>query len=136
VSVETWLESLLVMSRNLRHQPCVVGCAHTGIRVARHVVVFNAQHLIRLVREYISYYHQDRTHLGLDKDTPADLSRTGRHRQPRSLPFRASAESIIDTTGAKRPEQLCEPGRRQSGDGEVCLMATGCIFGRWFSRRS
>ena len=36
-----------------------------------HVVVFHERHLVRLVRAYISYHHQDRTHLGLDKDTPS-----------------------------------------------------------------
>ncbi len=35
-----------------------------------HVVVINEVHLIRLVRAYISYYHEDRTHLSLKKDTP------------------------------------------------------------------
>jgi hypothetical protein len=35
-----------------------------------HVVVFGERRLVRLVRSYISYYHEDRGHLGLDKDTP------------------------------------------------------------------
>ena len=36
-----------------------------------HVVVLGACHLIRLVQAYISYYHEDRCHLGLNKDTPS-----------------------------------------------------------------
>ena len=28
-------------------------------------------HLRRLLREYVAYYHDDRTHLGLGKATPA-----------------------------------------------------------------
>ena len=36
-----------------------------------HVIVFNEAHLRRLVRDYIRYYHEDRTHDGLGKDTPA-----------------------------------------------------------------
>ena len=36
-----------------------------------HVIVFNATHLRRLVREYLGYYHEDRIHDSLDKDTPA-----------------------------------------------------------------
>ena len=36
-----------------------------------YVVVFNEAHLIRLVKDYVSYYHGDRTHDGLNKDTPA-----------------------------------------------------------------
>ena len=35
-----------------------------------HVIVFNEAHLRRLVRDYIRYYHEDRTHDGLGKDTP------------------------------------------------------------------
>ena len=35
------------------------------------MIVLNERHLKRLMREYIRYYHEDRTHLGLAKDTPA-----------------------------------------------------------------
>ena len=35
-----------------------------------HVIVLNEQHLKRLMAEYVRYYHEDRTHLGLAKDTP------------------------------------------------------------------
>lgn len=35
-----------------------------------HVIVLNERHLKRLMAEYIRYYHHDRTHLGLAKDTP------------------------------------------------------------------
>ncbi len=36
-----------------------------------HVIPLNERHLLRLGHEYIRYYHEDRTHLGLDKETPA-----------------------------------------------------------------
>ena len=35
-----------------------------------HVIVLNERHLKRLMTEYIRYYHDDRTHLGLKKQTP------------------------------------------------------------------
>lgn len=35
-----------------------------------HVIVFGPRHLVRLIRCYVSYYHEDRRHLGLGKDTP------------------------------------------------------------------
>jgi putative transposase len=35
-----------------------------------HAVVLNERHLRRLLAEYVAYYHNDRTHLGLDKQTP------------------------------------------------------------------
>jgi putative transposase len=36
-----------------------------------HVIVLNERHLKRLMAEYIRYYHDDRAHLGLEKQTPA-----------------------------------------------------------------
>jgi hypothetical protein len=36
-----------------------------------HVIVLNERHLKRLMNEYIRYYHEDRTHLALAKETPA-----------------------------------------------------------------
>ncbi|MGB5173340.1 MAG: integrase [Thermoanaerobaculia bacterium] len=36
-----------------------------------HVVVFSERHAVRLARAHIGYSHQDRTHLGLGKDTPS-----------------------------------------------------------------
>jgi hypothetical protein len=36
-----------------------------------HVIVINERHLKRLMGGYVRYYHEDRTHLGLEKQTPA-----------------------------------------------------------------
>ena len=36
-----------------------------------HVIVLNQRHLKRLTNEYLRYYHDDRIHLGLSKQTPA-----------------------------------------------------------------
>ena len=49
-----------------------------------HVIVLNEQHLKRLMSEYVRYYHEDRTHLGLAKDTP-----TGR---PTAIGFGAESK--------------------------------------------
>ena len=35
-----------------------------------HVIVLSEKHLRRVLKEYVAYYHQSRTHLGLDKDAP------------------------------------------------------------------
>jgi hypothetical protein len=35
-----------------------------------YVIVLNQRHLLRLLREYASYHHQDRVHDSLGKDTP------------------------------------------------------------------
>lgn len=36
-----------------------------------HVIILDQRHLKRLMTEYVRYYHEDRTHLGLAKDTPS-----------------------------------------------------------------
>jgi putative transposase len=41
-----------------------------------HVIAFNERHLKRLLCEYISYHHEDRTHLGLAKETPGGRTRS------------------------------------------------------------
>jgi len=54
-----------------------------------HVIVVNEGHLRRLVREYLSYYHEDRIHDGLGKDTPDERPverREAGHRKVVSMP--------------------------------------------------
>src|SRR6266581_3380208 len=36
-----------------------------------HVITINERHLKRLLSDYVHYYHEDRTHLGLEKGTPS-----------------------------------------------------------------
>ena len=43
-----------------------------------HVVILSERHLVRLARSYIDYYHEDRCHLRLDKDSPAERPITPR----------------------------------------------------------
>ncbi len=43
-----------------------------------HVVVLNDRHAVRLARAYVGYFHEDRTHLGLAKDTPFERAVTPR----------------------------------------------------------
>ncbi len=35
-----------------------------------HIIVLDEDHARRLLKEYLGYYHDDRTHLGLSKDSP------------------------------------------------------------------
>jgi transposase InsO family protein len=35
-----------------------------------HVIIFNERHLRQLVKAYVTYYHEARTHLSLDKHSP------------------------------------------------------------------
>jgi putative transposase len=45
-----------------------IGCARQ--EMLDHVIVKDAPHLRRLLREYVAYHHHDRTHCGLGKQTP------------------------------------------------------------------
>ena len=38
--------------------------------ILNHVIALNKQHLRRLIRDYVKYHHEDRTHDSLKKDTP------------------------------------------------------------------
>jgi len=54
-----------------------------------HVVVLGEHHLRRLLRVYVAYYHDDRTHLGLVKATssnPPVQNRTTPSRRTSSNP--------------------------------------------------
>jgi hypothetical protein len=54
-----------------------------------HVIVLNEHHLKRLMQEYVRYYHADRTHLGLGKETPGNRPAersTGKNCRVLSLP--------------------------------------------------
>jgi hypothetical protein len=35
-----------------------------------HVIVFNAEHLLRILAKYAAYYNEARTHVSLKKDAP------------------------------------------------------------------
>ena len=50
------------------------------------MIVLDERHLKRLVSDYISYYHDDRTHLGLNKQTPDNRARSGRSGEVISYP--------------------------------------------------
>ena len=51
-----------------------------------HVIPLNERHLKRLLGDYVHYYHQDRTHLGLRKNTPCKRVRSSGSGRVTSLP--------------------------------------------------
>ena len=51
------------------------GVAELGVESCRrdlldHIIALRERHLKRLPADYVGYYHEDRTHLGLAKGTP------------------------------------------------------------------
>ena len=62
--------------RTSSRSPWQNGIAERWVGSARremldHVIPLNEQPLRRLGRDYLAYYHEDRTHIGLEKTTPA-----------------------------------------------------------------
>src|ERR1019366_883427 len=51
-----------------------------------HVIPLNEVHLKRLLAEYVCYYHDDRTHLGLEKQTPRNRLRSQERGRVVALP--------------------------------------------------
>ncbi len=41
-----------------------------------HIIALNERHLRRLLADYVRYYHEDRTHMGLQKQTPGGRVRS------------------------------------------------------------
>ena len=79
-----------------------------------HVVVLGERHLVRLVRTYVSYYHEDRCHLGLEKDTPNErLQATARDRLRLFVASlqKARADSGARTLRGLRAESAPKPVR-------------------------
>lgn len=70
------IESIgLNATRTSYHSPWQNGVAERFVGTVRrdlldHAIVFDDEHLRRLLSEYLSYYHGDRTHLGVEKDAP------------------------------------------------------------------
>ena len=74
--VSATLQSMQVEpTRTSNRSPWQNGVAERFVGTVRqelldHVIVLNEHHLRRLLESFLGYYHQDRTHLGLGKDSP------------------------------------------------------------------
>jgi len=70
------IDSMRIEAKRIAFQsPWQNGVAERWIASARrellnHVIVLNEAHLRRLLKEYVTYYNEDRTHLTLEKDAP------------------------------------------------------------------
>ena len=68
--------------RTSRRSPWQNGIAERWVESCRRdlldqIIAFNEPHLKRLLSDYVRYYHEDRTHLELGKQTPAARVRSG-----------------------------------------------------------
>ena len=72
-----------------------------------HLIILNDVHLRRLIRDYLSYYHADRIHDSLEKDTPLMRRVSSKPDQSaRLVSLRRVEACIIDTTGRMLPEEF------------------------------
>jgi transposase InsO family protein len=74
--VETMKDSGITPKQTGFHSPWQNGVAERWVGNCRrdlldHVIILNERHLKRLMSEYVHYYHEDWTHLALEKETPA-----------------------------------------------------------------
>jgi hypothetical protein len=67
-----------------------------------HVIPASEEHLRRLVRDYVAYFHEDRTHDSLDKDTPG-------RRPVEQRPSLKSDGNFKRVLGRSPPPLLVEP---------------------------
>ena len=83
--------------RTSRESPWQNGVAERWIGRCRrelldYVIQLNERHLRRLIRHYVRYYHLDRTHDGLGKDTP---DRSARIRVLTSRPQNSPRNTLL-----------------------------------------
>ena len=81
--VETMKGFGITPKRTSFRSPWQNGVAERWVRNCRrdlldHVIVWNERHLKRLMSEFVHYYHEDRTHLALEKETPVGRVRAGK----------------------------------------------------------
>ena len=80
--VPTAIRSMKIQCvRTSRESPWQNGVAERWVQSCRrdlldHVIAVNESHLRRLLADYVRYYHDDRTHLGLKKETPSGRVRS------------------------------------------------------------
>jgi putative transposase len=82
VDIITAVKTLgITPTRTSYRSPWQNGVAERWVQSCRrdlfdHVIVVNERHRKRLLSEYVRYYHEDRTHLGLNKETPVSRIRS------------------------------------------------------------
>jgi len=91
----TTIRSMLMEPTRTNYQsPWQNGVAERFVGTVRrelldHVIVLNVRHLRQLIKSFVTYYNQDRTHIGVGKDSPCGRpveQRPGREANVVSLP--------------------------------------------------
>jgi hypothetical protein len=104
--------SYLTPMRTSIRSPWQNGTAERWVGSARrelpdHVIPLNEYHLRRLGRDYVAYYHQDRSHIGLNKSTPAKrVVETRSSGRSHLISIRDWVVFVIGTSGLKRRDRV------------------------------
>ena len=65
------------------------------------MIALNESHLRRLIREYVSYHHEDRIHDSLEKDTPIH----------RAIERKPDSSATVISGAARRPSSSVQLAR-------------------------
>ena len=96
-----------------------------------HAVVLSQQHLIRLVRSYIRYCHEDRCHLELERDSPDRISGTPRPSPHAKVMAVYGREIMLSSRSAgERTRGAGQPGRAAKGAGSAESGPTSLVSSR------
>ena len=101
--------------RTSPHSPWQNGVAERWVGNSRrnlldHVIVFNERHLKRLMSEYVRYYNDDRTHLALEKGTPAGRGSRDKSRRRLQGNFHAKTWRFASSLRPRRVSVRCDQG--------------------------
>jgi hypothetical protein len=83
------------------------------------VVVLGERHLRRMLYEYVEYSHEDRCHLGLEKDCPVISCPAPPPRRRRALSLRVAGNCLIPVPRISRSrlrQAISHAHPRTSGD--------------------
>ena len=84
-----------------------------------HVIPLNERHLKRLANEYLTYYHEDRTHKSLGKQTPTRPANESR-------PQQQDPEILALPRIGCRPHRYCWKERPDGNIAEsICRVVVG-----------
>jgi hypothetical protein len=91
-----------------------------------HVIIFSETALYRQVKSFVTYYHESRTHLSLDKDSPESrLSRMVKKFMRRDCSIGVGRRDVLDSRCQVADGAQAEQGRERA---ERCSCLGDCVL--------
>jgi len=79
-----------------------------------HVIALDERHLLRLMRDYVNYYQDDRIHDSPSKDTPNGRPTEQKPSSKARFRLRAWADCIIGISGKRQHKRMLLPNRHET----------------------